>query len=444
MALHGAAAHEPMAALGAGAASDRVRRTAWSAVLLLAAVLFAGGLLRTVFSPLQEAAKLDLKLSDFGISLAQGLATGAPVAAVTVPLAWVIDHGRRVRLLVALFAVCVVGTLWTCFATGLASLFLARMLSAIGASCAIPVIISLVADLCAPDHRGRAMVVAGLGSYAGAAAAFMLGGWLLSALARHPLAALCALAPWRGAHLIVGIAGAVLLLPLAFLREPVRHEVEVQGAALGPTMRALWAKRAFLGPLFMGQIGISMADAAASIWATPVLIRSYHLQPAEFAGWIGAILFLSGVLGAALGGLGADLGHKTGRRGGLLLAAVLATGLGVPAALFPIMPGIVGFQVLFFCLLLAGAIVTVVASTAVAVLIPNEERGASMAAFSVINAIIGGGLAPTVVTAGSALLGGEQHLAPALAATGLTTGVLSLAGYILAMRNAPKSATEWR
>ena len=41
-------------------------------------------------------------------------------------------------------------------------------------------------------------------------------------------------------------------------------------------------------------------------------------------------------------------------------------------------------------------------------------------------------------------MGGEQHLATSLAATGLVTGVISLAGYVLAMRHAPKSATEWR
>ena len=159
--------------MAAGAATAPTRRTVWSAVLLLAAVLFAGGLIRTVFSPLQEAAKLDLRLTDFAVSLVQGLATGAPIALVSIPLAWVIDHGNRVRLLVALFAVCVVGAFWTAFATGLTSLFLARMLSAVGASCAVPVIISLVADLCAPDRRGRAIVVLGLGSYAGAAAAFV-------------------------------------------------------------------------------------------------------------------------------------------------------------------------------------------------------------------------------------------------------------------------------
>ena len=412
----------------AEASSERTRATVWSAVLLLAAVLFAGGMIRTVFSPLQEAAKLDLNLSDFAISLVQGIATGAPVALVSIPLAWVIDHGRRVRLLVTLFAVCVIGTVWTGFATGLVSLFLARMLSALGAGCALPVIISLVADLCAPDRRGRAMVVLGLGAYAGAAAAFVLAGMLLTVLARHPIGGLAAMAPWRATHLMLGVAGTLLLFPLFFLREPERHEVEQRTTALGPTLRALWARRAFLAPLFAGQIGVSMADAAAGIWATPVLIRSYHLQPAAFAGWVGAILFVAGVLGSVLGGFGADLGQKTGRRGGLLLGAVGATALGIPTALFPVMPSLAGFQLMFFFLLLAGTITSVVASTAVAVLIPNEERGACMAAFTVISAIIGASLAPTIVTLGSAAMGGEQHLATSLAATGLVTGVISLAG----------------
>ena len=428
----------------AEATSDRTRKTVWSAVLLLAAVLFAGGMIRTVFSPLQEAAKLDLKLSDFSISLVQGLATGAPIALVSIPLAWVIDHGRRVRLLIALFAVCVIGTFWTAFAPGFDSLFLARVLSGLGASCAVPVIISLVADFCRPEHRGRAIVVLGLGLYAGAAAAFVIGGEMLSALAIHPLAVLHGMAPWRGTHLLLGVVGTLLLFPLFLLREPPRHEVEQQTAALGPTMKALLAKRAFLFPLFAGQIGVSMADAAASIWATPVLIRNYHLQPVAFAGWLGAIIFIAGVAGSIIGGFGADFGHKSGRRGGVLIAAVFATALGIPTALFPIMSTIGGFQIMFFLLMLAGTTTSVVASTTVTVLIPNEERGACMAAFSVISSIIGVSLAPTIVTVGSTLMGGEQFLAPALAAMGLVTGVISLAGYILAMRNAPKSATEWR
>jgi MFS family permease len=417
-----------------------LRATAWAAVLLLALVLFGGAVMRTVFSPLQEAAKLNLNLSDFDISLVQGLATGAPVALASIPLAWVIDHGNRVRLLICLIAICVVGTFWTAFAGGLASLFIARMLSALGATCAIAVVISLTADMCAPERRGRAVVALGLGTYAGTAAAFVIGGALLTRLGAHPLGGM---APWRGTHLLIGLFGALLLPPLFFLREPERHEVEVKDAAFGPTARALWAKRRFLIPLFVGQIGVTIADTAAGIWATPVLIRSYHLQLSQFAGWVGGVILIGGVLGSVIGGFGADFGHKSDRRGGLLLTAVISTAIGIPAAIFPIMPTVPGFAAMFFVLVLSGTITSVVATTAISVLIPNEERGACLAAFGVINAIIGASLAPTIVTLGSWAMGGEQHLAASLAMTGAVTALISMAGYVVAMRNAPRSATHF-
>jgi hypothetical protein len=74
-----------------------VRKTSWRVIAYLTLILFGGRLTRTVFSPLQEAAKLDLRLSDFDISLVRGLAAGVPVAAIGLPLAWVIDHGHRAQ-----------------------------------------------------------------------------------------------------------------------------------------------------------------------------------------------------------------------------------------------------------------------------------------------------------------------------------------------------------
>jgi MFS family permease len=422
--------------------TEDLRGSAWGPILLLAVILFGAGVMLTVFAPLQEAAKNELKLSDFAISLVQGLFTAAPVALIGVPLSWIIDHGHRVRLLIILLAACVIGTFWTAFVTGLTSLALARMIAAVGASCAVLVIISLVADLCAPDKRGRAIVVLGMGTFAGVAAAFAVGGSLMTVLAAHPIAWLGAMSAWRETHFVVGAFGALLMAPLFFLREPARHEVEIQTAALGPAFRAIWAKRRFLLPLFAGQLGITMADTAAGIWASPVLIRDFHQAPGAFAVWVGAMVFVGGLVGSIIGGVTADWGHKTGRRGGLLFSAVVATAIGIPAALFPVMHTLGGFQILFFLLLFSGAVTAVVSTTTVAVLIPNEERGASMAAFGVISNLVGKSLAPMVVTLGSLAMGGEQHLGGALAVTGVITGVISFGGYVLAMRNAPLSATE--
>ena len=426
----------------AAPARDEVRKSSWGQVLLLALILFGGAMMLTAFGPLQEAAKQDMKLSDMAISLVQGLMTGAPAALVALPISWLIDHGNRVRLLKSLFAICVAGALWTSFSGGFLSLSLARMLAAIGAGCAIAVIISLSADLCAPDHRGRAIVVLGLGTFAGGAAAFIFGGALITQFASHPLAVLGPMTAWRASNLIMSLAGAALLFPLVFLHEPARHEVEMQSASLKVALSALWAKRGFLGPLFLGQLAVGMADTAASIWAAPVLIRNFHQTPAQFAAWVGGALFVGGIGGSILGGLCADWGQKSGRRGGLLIAAVIATAIGIPAAFFPMAPNLLSFQILFFLLLFSGTVTAVVSSTAVTVLIPNEERGACMAAFGVVSNLVGKSVAPVIVTLGSLAMGGEHHLAGALAVTGLVTGVASFAGYLWAMLRAPLSPTD--
>lgn len=185
-----------------------------------------------------------------------------------------------------------------------------------------------------------------------------------------------------------------------------------------------------------------MADNAALVWAAPVLSRHYGLQPGDFAGWMGALVFGSGLVGTLLGGFAADWGQKSDIRGGLLLGAVVAAAIGVPAALFPIGPSVAWFAVAFGTLSLCGAITGLVSSVALTVLIPNELRGLCIGAFIAFAGLIGFGIAPSLVTAISSLLGGESHLGPALAIVGVATGALSVVGFLLAMRRAPLSAVD--
>ncbi len=400
-----------------------------AALSLLALTIANAAAMRATLSPLQEVVKVNLHLTDVQMSLVQGLATSVPVALLSIPLGRLVDRGNRVRLLFVMAVIWVLGAALTAFANDFAVLFLARMLAGLGALCALPAAISIAADLSTPETRGRSLLLLSLGNYVGTALAFVLAGvlyglWGGSTTLFHGLAA------WRAVHLAFAAAGGLFALPLLLLAEPERREVGAGAdAPLGAALMELWGRRAWLAPLFVGQVGVVMADTAAGVWASPLLTRSFHLQPEQFAGWMGLVVLVPGVLGSIAGGVLADLGQKRRLFGGVLFGAVVASALAIPGALFAAAPTIPAFALLLSLFLFCGSIAGLVTAAAIAVLTPNETRGVALGAFVVIGAIVGFGVAPTLVAVVAGALGGEQHLGGALAFTGLVVSVIACAAF---------------
>lgn len=412
------------------------------ALLALALAMAIGFTVMTSFATVQEAAKAELALSDYSLSLIQGLSAAIPLALFSIPIGILVDRTNRVRLMMLLAALWTLGTLLTAFAGSGPMLFAARMLAGIGTTGALTAALSLAADFCRPDQRGRAMLVVNLGKALGGAAAFALTGAIYGLFVHGGLDPIGALTAWRSAHVVLAVLALLLVVPVMLLREPVRREVASSTHAPARKIAAeLWQRRAFLVPLFIGQVSVVMADAAASIWAAPVLSRSYGLTPEQFSGWMGAVLLGTGIGGAVIGGFAADLGHRSGRRGGLLYGAILAAAIGVPAAAFPVMPDVTGFAIAFGVLSLCGTITGLVTSVALTVLIPNELRGLCIGAFIAFAGIVGFGMAPTLVAAVSDLLGGEARIGQALAIVGSVVSIASVGAFALAARRAPASAT---
>ena len=427
-------AHEPAPSMG---------RSIFT-LLIMALAIAVGFTAMGSFGIMGESAKGEMGLSDAMLGLVQGVGAAVPLVLFSVPLGILVDRFNRVRIFLILASLWTAGTFLTAFAPNAWILLVARMLTGIGAAGALTCALSLSADLCLPEQRGRAMLINALGKSVGQAAAFAVAGWLLGMFAAANAPAWFGdVAPWRSAQMTLAITSAILILPLLFLREPERHEVEAGPDAPFRVVAAeLWGRRAFLIPLFIGQASVVMADAAAGIWASPVLERDYGLQPAEFAGWMGAIVLSTGIFGSMLGGFVADWGQKSGRRGGILIGALAAAAVGVPAALFPIMPTTTGFYLLVGLLILCGTVTGLITSVALTVLLPNELRGLAIGAFIAFAGLIGFGIAPSLVTLVSSLLGGEQHLAVSLAIVGVAVSLVSVLGFVAAMRHAPRSPLE--
>ena len=420
-------------------------RGAFGPLAALALILATGFTAMGSFGVIQDAAKAELHLSDQALALIQGVSAALPLVVFSIPIGLLVDRVNRVRLCVMLSLLWIAGTLATAFASTATLLFLARMLVGTGATGTLTAALSLCADYCLPEARGRALLLVNLGKALGMGLAFALTAWLFGLFLGQVLPDSLGLhAAWRSAHVALAVIGVVSILPLLLLREPARQEVEATaGAPFRVAAAELWARRRFVAPLFGGQIAVVMADAAAGIWVAPVLVRNHHLQPQDFGGWLGLLIFSAGTLGTVVGGITVDLGQKGSRRGGLLLGAVIAAALGVPAALFPVVPSLGGLAAAMFVLCLVGGITSLAVSAALTVFLPNELRGLTIGAFIAIAGLIGFGIAPTLVTWTSGVLGGESHLAPALAIVGVMTSALALASFWLAMRRCPPSAGEY-
>lgn len=431
---------------GTGAVVDELPpptlgRSIWPLLLVSLAMLVGFTMLQS-FGIMAETAKAELHLSDSALAVVQGVSAAIPLLVFSIPIGMWVDRRNRVRILILMASAWTAGTFLTAAAPSTAVLFLARMLTAIGTTGGLTTVLSLASDYCRPDQRGRGLLIPNIAKAVGIAAGFTVAGLLLGGVSTGHLPAVFGATAWRSAQWMLGIASALLVLPLLFLSEPTRHEVEAGPSA---PFRTLWAemksRRGWIIPLFIGQTSVVMADAAAAIWVSPVLQRNYHVAPGNFATWLGALVLVTGIVGAIVGGVVADLGQKSNVRGGLMIGALVAAIVGIPSALFPVVPSIATFAVAIGMLMLAGNVTGLIASVALTVWLPNELRGLCIGAFIAFAGLIGFGIAPSLVTLVSHWLGGEQQLAPALAIVGVGVSIVSVAGFALSMRNAP-SASE--
>jgi MFS family permease len=403
-------------------------------LILLVVALCVGSGLRNLFSPLQESIRISLGLTDTQMGLIQGVAVSIPVTLLSVPFGWLIDRHNRVRLLCGLSVCWVVGTFMVVLAHGFLLLFLSRMLIGFGLFCAIPTAISLAADISPRSFRGRAIFPLLIGDIAGAAMAFSLGSALLGALSTPSLVSFVGLEPWRTVHLVFGIAGLIVaLILMVALKEPKRCESASNLRMSSMKVIAeLWSRRYLLVPLCVGQLGVVMADTAAGIWSAPLLARNYRLPIGQIGNAMGLVLLLTGLVGAAIGGVLADVGQNSRHRYGMMIGAVVTSAIAVPMSFFAIMPGAAGFVLMLSGLLLAGAVTSIITATALASIVPNELRGASLSVFGALNGLAGFGITPILVTAIGRMMGEENALGLALVVVTVLVDVASFFGFLLA------------
>ena len=257
------------------------------------------------------AAMLPLMLSSLALTDAQGgLLQSAFILSYSLvsPFAgWLGDRWNRFKLAAAGVFVWSAATIASGLAPTYAALLLARTVIGVGEASYAVVTPSLLSDLYPPDRRARVFAIFYAAIPVGTAVGYALGGTVGETFG------------WRTAFFVAGIPGAVLALFLLALTEPKRGATDPPGtapavsAALGPSLRALWARRSYLYNTG-AQILYTFAMGGMATWMPTYYVRERGLTLTEASTTFGVLLLVAGFLGTVVGGQLADrlARHLTG------------------------------------------------------------------------------------------------------------------------------------
>lgn len=411
-------------------------RSRGAQLVLLTVAMGIAGYARTAMSPLQEAIRVSLALTDNQMALLQGPAVGIPAVLTAIPLGILIDRYMRIRLLWLMIGLATAGSLITAVASGFEALLLARGLTGTTALAILPIVFSLLSDHYPAHQRGRATTAAIVGQVAGNSMAFALGGQLLANGA-------AAADGWRAAMLWLAtplFPMGLLLMPM--LREPVRSDVLIPNATVRQTWAELRVYRATIWPLVSGIVLMEVAIGAMIVWAAPMLTRNYSLSPDRVGALMGAAMLVSGILGPAIGGPLADRCQtKGGPRRSVTVLATLAL-LTVPVSLFALAPGALASTALVVCsmsLMLAAVVMGMALFT---VVVPNEVRGLCMSVLVALEVLFALAAGPPVVSLLSSVIGGIPAVGVALTIVCCTANLFAALAFAVARRSLPLNGRE--
>jgi len=264
----------------------------------------------------------ELHLSNVQFTLLTGFVFTTFYTIAGLAMGALADRLHRPRLMAAgLFA-------WSALtaATGMVSNFaqigLVRMFTGVGEATLTPAALGLLGDTIAPKRRAFAAGFYYLGSPIGIGAAFLIAGTL-----GHQIG-------WRYCFVALGIVGVVLTLPLLLMRER-RNKVngmkrEAASNVISDIKRALTGSPA-LCLVILGGVLVIFAQGALvldQLWL--VKERGFDAQHAQKLA--GFMFMTGGVLGALIGGTGADW-IQARFAGGRLRFLVIAYAIGVPVSL---------------------------------------------------------------------------------------------------------------
>lgn len=371
------------------------RSNPWIVLVMLLGISILSYADRYLIAGLVGPIKAEFGVGDGYVGLLMGPAFAVVFTTMGVPIARAAD--RRSRIAIICLG-CLFWSLFTTlsgFATGPATLALARIGVGIGEAAFMAPAYSLLAAYFAPQRRGIAFAVLGLGIYFGQIIGFAAG----------PLVA--ARWDWHAAFFVMGVPGIVMAaIAWLYIAEPARALVAAPVPRLWPLAKRLAAAPGYrLAVIGMG-LG-TLSGVSFGMWGPALFTRAYGLAPQEANTVFGLAFGLPGLVGTLLFGVVADRLLKRSSQAPMLLAAaaLMTATLCIFAVNWSPDYGLARALAIPSGLLGGGWSIGVMAS--LQNMLPDRFRATATALFIMVSTFIGLVIGPWLAGAMSEAVGGD-------------------------------------
>ena len=376
---------------------------AWRTVTVLTALYWWGTLDRQVSALLVPQIKADLHLTDFELSMIQGLAFGAAYLLASPITGWLVDRYNRRKILFTGAA----GWSLSAMACGLSrsfgQLFCAR--AGVGGfeTTLNPTSYSMLSDLFPPSKLALPISIYVLGGNLGSGMSFLVGGAVIAWVATSPQIAgpfFGALADWQMAFIVTGAPG-LLLAPLVFLaRDPRRHASSEKRST--STYADLWRHmRRYPGFFITHLLGFSTIMAIVvglQSWNAAYVSRTFAWPVSKIGFVFGSVQLTSALAGLAFHGWVVDKLFAQHRKDAHLHYFMIMTLLALPCAVSAYLVQnavtmIVLYNLAYFFVMAFASI----GPAALQIATPQNLRGKASSIYMIALTIIGTILGPAFV-----------------------------------------------
>lgn len=381
-------------------------RYAWFVVGVLSLINMISYIERQLPTLLFGQIKKDFLLTDTQVSLLAGFSFMLFYVAFGLFIGRLADRAKRTRIIMVGILLWSAATMLCGMARNFLQLFLSRVSVGVGEATLAPSAISIVSDLFPAAQLARALGVYTGAQYLGAGLALVAGGAALQVAEHLPrvLPIVGHIAAWQMTFVLVGSAGLLVILPMMFVREPVRRGLAPSAAASGtavPFGEVRRFARANRGTLFAHYTAFSISSAmgfGTVAWMPTYFVRVHHWALHDIGYVYGLMLALLGCAGVIAGARFAEwLAHR-----GYTDAYLRAPMISLAVTAFPLIAALLTPDARLAIGLLA--IATFLSSfpvspiiAALQVIAPNQMRGQIVSFYLFIANILGVGLGPVIV-----------------------------------------------